>query len=77
MPTSRVANRSAPMMRWSGSSPRAGDGHTLQKPLALAMVSTDTAAEGAVLEVHVVGIARKARVVAPSPCDLTAGVAGR
>ncbi len=46
-----------------------GYGHSLGKSYALAMVNTDLTAEGTDLSVHVVGIERPARVVAPSPYD--------
>lgn len=46
-----------------------GYGHTLGKSLAMAMVDSAAAAEGTELEVHIVGAARKARVIPPSPYD--------
>ncbi len=46
-----------------------GYGHHLQKSLALALVDTALAGVGTDLSVHVVGVERKARVVAPSPYD--------
>lgn len=46
-----------------------GYGHTVKKSLAMAMVHKDSAAIGAELTVHVVGVARTARVIAPSPYD--------
>ncbi|MDU8929858.1 FAD-dependent oxidoreductase [Alisedimentitalea sp. MJ-SS2] len=46
-----------------------GYGHHLKKSLALALVDPDRAAEGTELSVHVVGVERKARVVAASPYD--------
>ncbi len=46
-----------------------GYGHTLGKSYALAMVNADACAEGTELSVHVVGVERGAKVVAPSPYD--------
>ena len=46
-----------------------GYGHTLGKSLAMAMVDTAAAGEGTELSVHVVGVERKAKVIAPSPYD--------
>ncbi len=46
-----------------------GYGHTTGKSLAMAMVDADAAAEGNDLAVHVVGVERKAKVIAPSPYD--------
>lgn len=46
-----------------------GYGHTVGKSLAMALVDTDRCAEGTGLSVHVVGVERQARVVAPSPYD--------
>jgi len=46
-----------------------GYGHTVGKSLAMAMVNVDVAAEGTDLMVHVVGVERAARVIAPSPYD--------
>ena len=43
--------------------------HTLGKSCAMAMVLADAAAEGTTLSVHVVGVERPARVIAPSPHD--------
>ncbi|MEM6826136.1 MAG: FAD-dependent oxidoreductase [Pseudomonadota bacterium] len=53
-----------------------GYGHTLQKSLAMALVDTPQCAEGTELMVHVVGEARMAKVIAPSPYD-PAGAAMR
>ncbi len=53
-----------------------GYGHTLDKSLAMAMVSREQAEEGADLSVHVVGVERAAQVIAPSPYD-PAGAAMR
>jgi len=44
-------------------------GHTTGKSLAMALVSSDKAAIGTELAVHVVGVERVARVIAPSPYD--------
>ncbi len=46
-----------------------GYGHTLGKSLAMALVDTDQAAPGTALSVHIVGIERAAKVIAPSPYD--------
>ncbi|MEM7722852.1 MAG: FAD-dependent oxidoreductase [Pseudomonadota bacterium] len=46
-----------------------GYGHTVLKSLAMAMVDRDCAAEGTALRIHVVGIEKPARVIAPSPYD--------
>jgi len=46
-----------------------GYGHTLGKSYALALVDTAQAGEGNEMSVHVVGVERGARVVAPAPYD--------
>lgn len=46
-----------------------GYGHTVGKSLAMALVEPEFAGEGAALSVHVVGVERAARVIAPSPYD--------
>ena len=46
-----------------------GYGHTIRKSLAMALVAPESAAVGTELAVHVVGLERKARVIAPSPYD--------
>ena len=46
-----------------------GYGHTVGKSLAMAMLERDLAEIGTELTVHVVGAARQARVIAPSPHD--------
>jgi dimethylglycine dehydrogenase len=46
-----------------------GYGHTVRKSLAMAMVNTDLAEIGTDLSVHVVGVARAAKVIPPSPYD--------
>ena len=46
-----------------------GYGHTTGKSLAMAMIDAEAAAEGTPLSVHVVGVERAARVIAPSPHD--------
>ena len=46
-----------------------GYGHTIGKSLAMALVDADHAAEGSELTVHIVGIERKACVIAASPYD--------
>ncbi|MCY4336957.1 MAG: FAD-dependent oxidoreductase [Litoreibacter sp.] len=46
-----------------------GYGHTVDKSLAMALVNADQAKEGTELTVHVVGVARNAKVIAPSPYD--------
>ncbi len=46
-----------------------GYGHTLGKSLAMAMLDREQAAPGTALSVHVVGVERPARVIAPSPYD--------
>jgi dimethylglycine dehydrogenase len=48
-----------------------GYAHTLGTSLAMALVEKDHAAEGTALSVHIVGVARPARVIAPSPYDPT------
>jgi len=53
-----------------------GYGHHVGKSLALALIDPGHAAEGTALSVHVVGAARAARVIAPSPYD-PAGAAMR
>jgi dimethylglycine dehydrogenase len=44
-------------------------GHTTGKSLAMALVNRDNAAIGTELVVHVVGVERTARIIAPSPYD--------
>lgn len=46
-----------------------GYGHTIDKSLAMALVDRDHAQEGTRLRVHVVGVERSARIIAPSPYD--------
>ncbi|MFT5363504.1 MAG: dimethylglycine dehydrogenase, partial [Dinoroseobacter sp.] len=46
-----------------------GYGHTVDKSLAMALVNRDVAAEGTDLTVHIVGVERPAKVIAPSPYD--------
>ena len=46
-----------------------GYGHTLGKSYAMALVETDFAAQDTDLSVHIVGVARRAKVIAPSPYD--------
>ena len=46
-----------------------GYGHTLGKSLAMALVDPDCAGDGTDLRVHVVGVERAAKVIAPSPYD--------
>ncbi|WP_372574698.1 GcvT family protein [Ruegeria jejuensis] len=46
-----------------------GYGHTIGKSLAMALVNRDQAAVGTDLSVHVVGVERAAKVIAPSPYD--------
>ena len=46
-----------------------GYGHSIGKSLAMALVNRDLAAEGTELTVHVVGVERPAKVIAPSPYD--------
>ena len=53
-----------------------GYGHTTGQSLAMAMVDTHLCAEGTNLSVHVVGVERRAEVIAPSPYD-PAGTAMR
>ncbi len=53
-----------------------GFGHCVGKSLAMALVNREQAAEGTGLSVHVVGVERAARVIAPSPYD-PAGTAMR
>lgn len=59
---------------WSGENlvgfvTSGGYGHTLGRSLAMALVKSEAAAEGNEFMVHVVGEARRAKVVAPSPYD--------
>jgi len=51
-----------------------GYGHTVGKSLAMAMVDVAAAGEGTELSVHVVGVERKAKVIALSPYDPTGKV---
>ncbi len=53
-----------------------GYGHTVEKSLAMAMVDSEVAGEGTDLSVHIVGVERPAKVIAPSPYD-PAGTAMR
>jgi dimethylglycine dehydrogenase len=53
-----------------------GCGHRVGKSLAMAMVNHDVAAQGTALQVHIVGVQRAAKVIAPSPYD-PAGAAMR
>ncbi len=46
-----------------------GYGHTLETSLAMAMVNSDLTDLGTELDVHVVGVKRSAKVIAPSPYD--------
>lgn len=46
-----------------------GYGHTIDQSLAMALVDADYTAEGSALSVHVVGVERPAKVIAPSPYD--------
>ena len=46
-----------------------GYGHTIGKSLAMALVERDCAAAGTELQVHIVGVERNARVIAPCPYD--------
>ncbi|MEY1556956.1 FAD-dependent oxidoreductase [Yoonia sp. R2331] len=46
-----------------------GYGHTTGKSLAMALVNAEHAHEGTDLAVHVVGVERPAKVIAPSPYD--------
>jgi dimethylglycine dehydrogenase len=46
-----------------------GFGHTVKKSLAMALISPDLAKPGTQLSVHVVGVERKAKVIASSPYD--------
>jgi dimethylglycine dehydrogenase len=46
-----------------------GYGHTVGKSLAMAMVAPEAAEIGSELKIHVVGVERRARVIAPSPYD--------
>lgn len=48
-----------------------GYGHTLDTSLAMAMVNSEQAEVGNDLAVHVVGVERAAKVIAPSPYDPT------
>lgn len=46
-----------------------GYGHTVGKSLAMALVDRDVASEGTDLTVHIVGVERPTKVIAPSPYD--------
>ena len=46
-----------------------GYGHTIGKSLAMALVAPEAAGIGTELSVHIVGVERGARVIAPSPYD--------
>lgn len=46
-----------------------GYGHTTEKSLAMALVNAEHAAQGSALKVHIVGVERDAKVIAPSPYD--------
>lgn len=46
-----------------------GYGHSLGRSLAMALIERDAAGEGSALSVHVVGVERRANVIAPSPYD--------
>jgi dimethylglycine dehydrogenase len=46
-----------------------GYGHTIGKSLAMALIDPGLAESGTELTVHVVGVERGARVIAPSPHD--------
>jgi len=46
-----------------------GYGHTINKSLAMALVERQYAAPGTELRMHIVGVERGARVIAPSPYD--------
>ncbi|MCH2250229.1 MAG: FAD-dependent oxidoreductase [Cognatishimia sp.] len=48
-----------------------GYGHTVGKSLAIAMVNQAVAGEGTDLQVHIVGVEKAAKVIAPSPYDPT------
>ena len=59
---------------WNGSErvgfvTSGGYGHTIEKSLAMALVQSDLAKTDQELTVHVVGVERKAKVIAPSPYD--------
>jgi len=59
---------------WQGSTrvgfvTSGGFGHTMGKSYAMAMVDAAAAEEGTDLSVHVVGVERPAKVIAPSPYD--------
>jgi dimethylglycine dehydrogenase len=46
-----------------------GYGHTVKKSLAMALIEPALAKPGTALSVHVVGVERPAKVIAPSPYD--------
>lgn len=46
-----------------------GYGHSMEKSYAMAMVNKELTAEGTDLSVHIVGVERAAKVIAPSPYD--------
>ena len=59
---------------WNGSErvgfvTSGGYGHTIEKSLAMALVQSHLAKTDQELTVHVVGVERKAKVIAPSPYD--------
>ena len=48
-----------------------GTGNTVGKSLAMDMVNQEVAGEGTDLQVHIVGVEKAAKVIAPSPYDPT------
>ena len=46
-----------------------GYGHNVRQSLAMALIAPEAAGIGSELSVHIVGVERKARVIAPSPYD--------
>ena len=44
-------------------------GHTVKKSLALALIEPSLASKGTDVIVHIVGVERRAKVIAPSPYD--------
>ncbi len=60
---------------WSGAGDMVGFvtsgayGHTVKKSLAMALIEPALASEGTAVTVHIVGVERRATVIAPSPYD--------
>ena len=48
-----------------------GYGHCVDKSLAMALVDKEHATPGTEIDVHIVGVERKGRIIEPSPYDPT------